>query len=177
MTKQSSYKAMRSVTHPFSSPWCLSSVHEWRVPECGMGGERRPMTKGVWTLMWPLMTPSPSQLSTAHQFLKGQMLNSFSRQCPEFCTIRPQVTFLISSVLILATSQPHQTPRRLPSSSETLSYSLWLEWLINFSLLPRSYPLSQIKCQSLLKSSTKPENTEHIILLCSQAGIQDGIVL
>lgn len=122
----------------------------------------------IQKMFWPLIS---------HQFLKGQMLNSFSRQCPEFCTIRPQVTFLISSVLILATSQPHQTPQRLPSSSETLSYSLWLEWLINFSLLPRSYPLSQIKCQSLLKSSTKPENTEHIILLCSQAGIQDGIVL
>lgn len=103
----------------------------------------------VWTQMWP---PLP-QPSTAHQFKKDKFLTPFLRtRCPKTWTIRPHATLTISPALILATSQPHWTPWRPPSSSQTSTHPARSGWndmtLINVHSCQAPTSQALIKCHS-----------------------------
>lgn len=82
--------------------------------------------------------------------------------------MRPQATFLISSVLILATPQPYQSTRKPPSSSETLSPTAPSGWndFNKVSLLPLSYSLSraQTKCHSPFETFHDARNKDSCVL-------------
>lgn len=149
---------MLSVTHTFSSPWCLSSVCEWRVPECGMGGERRPRPK----VCGQRCNHSPSQPSTAHQFLQGQMSNSFPRewvskglhnQTPSYLSdlIRP------NSCYAPASPDNWKIPKLIRNSLTLLPLAGMTLIKSPSCHVPTHCPRPRSNVTLPLKSSTKPE--------------------